>query len=53
MTIQELADNYGSLDLLTAYLMRNFQMPRERAEDIVYDIDAGIERCMDMRDEEV
>lgn len=50
--IRELADDYGSLYLLTAYLMRNFKMTYEKAEEIVYDIDFGLERAMEMREEE-
>lgn len=47
--IHELADNHGSIDLLTAYLMRNFKMTYEQAEEIVYDIDFGLERAMENR----
>ena len=53
MTIAELATNYGTLDLLTAYIMRATGVEEEIASDWVYDIDFDIERRLDeMREDE-
>ena len=47
MTIKELADNYGTLDLLTAYIMRTTNVSEEVAADLVYQIDMDLERCLE------
>lgn len=44
MNIAELAEKYGSLDLLTAYIMRTANVSQEKAEDRVVDIDFVIEQ---------
>lgn len=44
MEIAELAEKYGSLDLLTAYIMRTANVSQEKAEDRVVDIDFVIEQ---------
>ena len=43
----ELAAQYGSLDLLEAYLIRNFGMTPERAQDLVYKVDTSLELMLD------
>ena len=43
VSILELSMRYGSLDLLTAYIMRTTGMSQEQAENIVYAIDTTIE----------
>lgn len=47
MTVKELADNYGTLDLLTAYIMRTANVSEEVAADLVYQIDMDLERCLE------
>lgn len=47
MTIAELAKNYGTLDLLTAYVMRTANVEEDVAADWAYGIDFDIERRLD------
>lgn len=47
MSIQQLADNYGTLDLLNAYIMRTANVNEETAIDILYQIDFELERWID------
>ena len=49
MTIELLAEDFGSLDLLTAYIMRTASVSKERAEEFVVDIDAEFERYLEDR----
>lgn len=49
MTIQELANEYGSLELLTAYIIRTAGVSEERAEEVVVDVDSGLERLLEER----
>ena len=44
MEIAELAEKYGSLDLLTAYIMRTANVSQEKAEERVVDLDFSIEQ---------
>ena len=47
MTVKELAENYGTLDLLAAYIMRTANVSEERVADLVYLIDMDLERCLE------
>lgn len=47
LTIQELAENYGTYDLLTAYIMRTANINEEKAKVIVYKLDIYLERWID------
>lgn len=47
MSIKELAENYGTLDLLTAYIMRTANVGEEMATDMVYKIDMDLERWLE------
>ena len=47
MTVKELAENYGALDLLTAYIMRTAGVSEEQADDMVYSIDFDLDRYLD------
>ena len=47
MTVKELAENYGTLDLLTAYIMRTSNVSEEVAENLVYQIDMDLECCLE------
>ena len=47
MSIKELTENYGTLDLLTAYIMGTANVSEETAEDMVYQIDMDLERWLD------
>lgn len=47
MSIQQLADNYGTLDLLNAYIMRTANVNEETAINILYQIDFELERWID------
>ena len=51
MTIAELAENYGTLDLLTAYIMRTAGVDEELAADWVVDVDGGLERILEEKKE--
>lgn len=53
-TIEELSQQYGSLDLLTAYIMRNFGVTETVAEDLVYGADQMLEQMINekLEDEE-
>ena len=52
LTIEELAQQYGSLDLLTAYLMRNFGVTEAVAEDLLYGADQMLEQMINEKLEE-
>ena len=41
--VTNLAENYGTYDLLTAYIMRTLNVSYEVAEDIVYNVDYDLE----------
>lgn len=47
MSIQQLAENYGTLNLLTAYIMRTANVNEETAINILYQIDFELERWID------
>lgn len=47
MSIQQLAENYGTYDLLTAYIMRTAGVDKKKAIDIVYQLDLTIERWIE------
>lgn len=47
LTIQELAENYGTYDLLIAYIMRTANINEEKAKVIVYKLDIYLERWID------
>ena len=47
LTIEELAENYGTLDLLTAYIMRTANVSLVKAKEWVHDIDGGLERILE------
>lgn len=47
MSIKELAENYGTLDLLAAYVMRTSNVSEEVAVDMVYKIDMDLERWIE------
>ena len=47
MTVKELAENYGTFDLLTAYIMRTSSINEDVATDIVYKIDMDLERWIE------
>lgn len=47
MTVKELAENYGSLDLLAAYIMRTSGVSEEQADEVVYTIDYDMDRYLD------
>ena len=47
MTVKELAENYGALDLLVAYIMRTAGVSEEQADDMVYSIDFDLDRYLD------
>ena len=44
LTIKELSEKYGALDLLTAYIMRTGNVSEEVAADMVYSFDMDNER---------
>lgn len=46
LTIEELSQQYGSLDLLTAYIMRNFGVTEAVAEDLVCGADQMLEQMI-------
>ena len=52
LTIQELAENYGTYDLLTAYIMRTANINEEKAKDIVYKLDIYLEPWIDEKNKE-
>lgn len=52
LTIQELAENYGTYDLLTAYIMRTANINEEKTKNIVYKLDINLERWIDEENEE-
>ena len=43
MTVKELSEQYGAMDLLTAYIMRTGGVSEERAEELVYMFDQDTE----------
>ena len=43
LTVKELAEQYGAMDLLTAYIMRTGGVSEERAEELVYMFDQDTE----------
>jgi hypothetical protein len=43
LTVKELSEQYGSLDLLTAYIMRTGNVSEEEAEEMVYAFDMDAE----------
>ena len=47
ISIKELAENYGTFDLLTAYIMRTAGVSEEVATDMVYRIDTDLERWLE------
>ena len=47
MTVKDLAENYGSLDLLAAYIMRTAGVSEEQADEVVYTIDFDMDRYLD------
>lgn len=47
MSIKELAEKYGTLDLLTAYIMRTANVNEDFANDLVYEIDTELERWLE------
>ena len=44
MSIKKLSENYGTYDLLTAYIMRTVDVDEEKATGIVYQLDLDLER---------
>ena len=46
MTIDQLAEGFGSLDLLTAYIMRPTGCSQQVAEDYVVDLDISLEQIL-------
>ena len=44
LTVKELSEQYGSLDLLTAYIMRTGNVSEEVAAEMVYSFDMDNER---------
>lgn len=46
LSIEELSQQYGSLDLFTAYIMRNFGVTEKVAEDLVYGADQMLEQMI-------
>jgi len=46
LTIEELSQQYGSLDLLTSYIMRNFGVTEAVAEGLVYSADQMLEQMI-------
>lgn len=47
MSIKELSENYGTHDLLTAYIMRTANINEDAANDILYNIDMELERWIE------
>ena len=47
MTVKELAENYGTLNLLTAYIMRTVNVSEEVAAEMVYEVDMDFERLLE------
>ena len=47
MSIKELAENYGTFDLLTAYIMRTAGVSEEVSADMVYTVDTDLERWLE------
>lgn len=47
LTIAELAEHYGTLDLLTAYIMRTAGVTEEQASDVVCEVDFDTERWLE------
>lgn len=43
LTVKELSEQYGAMDLLTAYIMRTGGVSEERAEELVYLFDQDTE----------
>ena len=43
LTVKELSEQYGALDLLTAYIMRTGGVSEEEAEEMVYSFDMDAE----------
>ena len=43
LTVKELSEQYGAMDLLTAYIMRTGGVSEERAEEMVYMFDQDTE----------
>ena len=43
LTVKELSEQYGAMDLLTAYIMRTGGVSEERAEELVYMFDQDTE----------
>lgn len=43
LTVKELSEQYGALDLLTAYIMRTGGVSEEKAEEMVYMFDQDTE----------
>lgn len=43
LTVKELSEQYGALDLLTAYIMRTGGVSEEKAEEMVYMFDMNAE----------
>lgn len=43
MTVKELAENYGTYDLLIAYIMRTANVSEEVANEIIYEFDYATE----------
>ena len=44
LTVKELSEQYGAMDLLTAYIMRTGGVSEETAEEMVYLFDQDTER---------
>ena len=47
--IIKLIQEYGTHELLTAYLMRTYNVPLERVDEEIYMIDADLERMYEER----
>ena len=47
--VEELAEMYGTLDLLTAYIMRHLKCSKEKAVEVTYAIDQIVDRIIDDR----
>lgn len=47
MTIKRLANNYGTFDLLAAYIMRTIGVDEEKAKDMAYVVDMDLERMLE------
>ena len=52
LSIEELSQQYGAYDLLTAYIMSNFKVTDAVAEDLLYGADQMLEQMINEKLEE-